>query len=165
VGDIHSRKAIRLKKYDYSLAGYYFITMCTRDRKNLFADIPLEACRGGCPHPPIVLTSIGQVVDEHIRNIDFVYPNVNLDCYSVMPNHLHLLISLDDDPENHQDLSIPEIIKSLKTLTTKKAGLPLWQRSYYEHIVRNEKDLKEIREYISNNPVKWAVDKYYVKHD
>jgi putative transposase len=145
-----NRKSIRLKDYDYSQSGYYFITICVKDRQNILCDI--VSIHG---ISKILTTQTGQTVLHYLQNIGSVYQKANLDCFVIMPNHVHCIIQLYDG------LSLSVIINSFKTITSKKSGVTLWQRGYYDHIIRNEKELQKIREYIMNNPSKWQEDEYY----
>ncbi|MDP4094100.1 MAG: transposase [Bacillota bacterium] len=154
------RKSIRLKDYNYSQPGYYFITICTINRDNILSNIIQDS---------INLSKIGQTVMNHLNNINLVYENVNLDSNVIMPNHIHLILELHDNgrlwaaaPTNPPIFSIPRIVNSFKTLTSKKYGSTLWQRGYYDHVIRGESELNKIREYIINNPAKWQEDEYNV---
>ena len=139
------RKPNRLPNYDYSQAGYYFITLCTKDKQPL--------------------SSIGRVVDEAIRAIPAHYPNVALDKFVVMPNHIHLILALAE-PDG-RIISAPTkplstVIGSMKRAAAKRAGIPLWQKSFHDHVIRGEADYRRIWSYIDANPRKWREDCYYV---
>ncbi len=180
--DIHHRRSIRLKNYDYSQPGAYFITICTENRECLF---------GNVVDGKMVLNDVGQIAQKCWLEIPNHFPNVVLDEFVIMPNHIHGIIILTNDNKNpivgannHSPLqsqntsqfrspskSIGSIVRGFKIGVIKlirqnvgaKNILPLqiWQRNYYEHIIRNEQNLNKIREYIINNPLKWEVDKYY----
>lgn len=114
------------------------------------------------------LNSIGLMIESHIMNIGTIYTNVKLDCFVVMPNHVHFIVVIQNRSPwaatpTMNSLSIPNIINSFKTITSKKCGYTLWQRNYYEHIVRNEQSLQEIRDYILNNPLKWQEDMFFLE--
>lgn len=147
------RKQIRIREYDYSKAGYYFITICTKNRENILSII--NKCRG--EHCSSVLTTIGRIVDEYINNIEKVYKNVKIDEYIIMPNHIHIILIIARENGN----SVSKIIQQLKGKITKKISKNIWQKLFYEHIIRNEKEYLEIKEYIINNPIIWDMDKYY----
>ena len=109
------------------------------------------------------LTSYGEIVDLAIRNIPAAYPQVTVDNYVIMPNHVHLLLQIHSD-EGGRMLSAPTvgvIIGQMKRWASKQAGKSLWQKSFHEHVIRNENDYREIWEYIDNNPAKWLEDRYY----
>lgn len=161
------RKDIRLKNYDYSQAGYYFITICTKDRCKLLSDI--VGC-GFHAAPKVDLSPIG---NEIMKSIDFISnqaPFVKVDKYIIMPNHIHLIIILQPQkPGGHGNPPLPKIVGQLKSYTNKRYNelnktkdLILWQRNYYEHIIRSQQEYEEIYEYIEMNPIKWEEDKYYI---
>ena len=154
-----NRKPIRLKEFDYSTPGAYFITICTKNRKNILSDIV-----GGDAHiaPKILLSKYGVICEKYIGNIKIKYPNVTVDKYIIMPNHIHLIISIHGTMKASSPTpEIKNIIRSFKIMVTKKLGFSCWQRSYYDHIIRNENDYFEIYRYIENNPYKWREDKLY----
>ncbi|MGB7293038.1 MAG: transposase [Thermodesulfobacteriota bacterium] len=167
----HHRRSIRLKDYDYSQAGAYFITICAYNRACIFGDI-LEG--------QIKLNQYGEIVNLEWLKTNNMRTNLVLDAYIIMPNHIHGIISISDFDDRRGTLqraptfehfgkpvsnSIPTIIRLFKSSVTKQInalrgtlGLPVWQRNYYEHVIRNEDDLSEIREYILNNALKWDLD-------
>ena len=157
------RKINRLKSWNYSNNGGYFITICTDKRKHILSKI----CVGdGFPVPQ--LTKTGQIVDDYIKNINLKYSCVTVSEYVVMPNHVHLLLFIDNNGTGNPSPTVGNIIGWFKYNTTKSvneeyksAGNKLWQRSYYDHIIRDEKDYMEKRNYILANPYKWAEDEYY----
>ena len=173
-----NRKDLRLKQYDYSQEGYYFVTICTESKGSILCDIVDNTAVGdaalGVPPPQSAttqtkLTQTGIMVEQHLRSINVVYSNAKLDCYVVMPNHVHFIVIIEDG--QHQEVegrlraaaptTLPKMINSLKSLTSKKYGKTLWQRNYYEHVIRKDSELLDIREYIVNNPAKWELDKYF----
>ncbi len=160
------RKQIRLPEYDYSRPGYYFVTICTAVRNHdilCSIDSVGAAALGGPPH--VALTPAGQVVQQLIYNIDRVYSHVTVDTFAIMPDHVHLILALqipeDGSPRAATPTnSIPRIVNTLKGLAVKQTGIrALWQRDYYEHVIRNATDLAETRQYIQNNPMKWTLNK------
>jgi putative transposase len=169
------RKNIRLKEYNYSHSGYYFITICTNNKENLFwniegtcvlppedRDVAGETCGRQFHKPP--LSDIGEIVDSGINKISSIYENVKINKYVIMPNHIHMIIVLC--AENGQSKTIPtisRIIQQFKGSISKQVGFSLWQKSFYDHIIRNQQDYEEIYEYIETNPLKWEEDKYYIK--
>ncbi|MGI6706003.1 MAG: transposase [Clostridia bacterium] len=157
------RKEIRLKHYDYSQAGYYFITICTKDKEKLFGEI-IHADDSVYPQPVMKANEIGKIVCECWNKINDIYDHVRTDLFCLMPNHIHGIIIIFADGQDRPPLS--KIIQDYKSVTTRmcfKYGLKqIWQRNYYEHIIRNEISYQEIASYIENNPLKWAEDRYYV---
>ena len=124
---------------------------------------------GGVLDAPVVeLTKYGHIVDEQIKTMNEIYKNINVQHYVIMPNHIHLIIEIDNadgtsgrpSPTRSNSL-ISQYISTLKRFTNKNCGADLWQRSYYDHIIRNEADYMEKAEYILTNPDRWAEDEYY----
>jgi putative transposase len=175
------RRSIRLKAYDYSTAGAYFVTVCTDGRACLFGDIVDNIVR---------LNPCGVIVSETWDALPAHYPHLSLDAFVVMPNHVHAIILFDDSddppvgagfkpappsggtvesgaglkpaPTRH---ALPEIVRAFKTFSARRIndlrdtpGAPVWQRNYYEHVVRDETALNRIRQYIADNPARWADD-------
>lgn len=142
--NLPQRKQNRLKNYDYSQNGAYFITVCVKNRKKILCDIV-----GDDAH--IVLTKCGSIVEKYIQNV------TEIKKYVIMPDHIHAIIHIESgtmrasSPTN----KVANIVRSLKILTTKEIGESIFQRSYYDHIIRNEQDYNQICEYIENNPAKW----------
>ena len=154
------RKNLRLPDFDYGQSGAYFITVCTDKRRNILSSVV-----GGDAHiaPCTKLTPIGQVVEKYLLSIP------GLGAYVIMPNHVHMILHSSSSnilegpmwasaPTNNL---IPSCIRSWKTLVTKELGYGIWQRSYYDHIIRNEDDYISILRYIQENPAKWCDDCYY----
>ena len=167
----HARGSIRLPRYDYTQAGAYFITICAADRRCIFGEIRDGAMR---------LNMNGSIVAAQWAGLPKHYSNATLDDFVLMPNHVHGLIFLTDDghscvgaglkpaltsPQSNPRHGLPEIIRGFKTFSSRSVnqlrgtpGAPVWQRNYYEHVVRDEGDLDVIRRYIVENPLKWAED-------
>jgi REP element-mobilizing transposase RayT len=160
------RKSIRLKDYDYSQQGMYFITICTYDKKQLFGRIKKEK---------MILNKYGYIAKTEIRNTILIRNNLHINSYIIMPNHIHMIIEIEcgraretEKMSIHEKskMIIPQIIQQFKMIISKRIkqyniNHSIWQRNYYEHIIRNEKELYAIQEYINNNPLKWEVDRYY----
>lgn len=152
------RKNIRLKGYDYSQAGYYYVTICTKNRQNLFWNE--WDVRTTCD---VQLSTVGKIVDLEINKINFIYENVEINKYVIMPNHIHMIIILNDrDRRPKVAPTISRIIKQFKGSISKQIGFSLWQKSFYDHIIRNKHEYERIYGYIETNPLKWEEDKYYV---
>ena len=142
------RKNPRLKDYDYTLSGYYFITICTKEKKHYFGEIANEIMK---------YNYIGKVANTCIKKIDDIYKPIKLDKYIIMPNHIHMILIV----EKETPISISRVIKQYKEYITKQTKEHIWQKSYYDHIIRNEKDYLRIWKYIDENILKWNLDKYY----
>lgn len=145
------RKVIRLKDFDYSQSGAYFITICTKDKKSILSQIKFDTYE-------TKLTSIGIVVENSIKNISKKYPNAFIDSYVIMPNHVHLIIFIANGYDN---ISVSTIIQQFKGYTSKQVQNSIWQKSFYDHIIRDERDLFTKRKYIEENPLKWKSDGLY----
>ena len=154
MNSLTKRKQIRIKDYDYSTPGAYFITVCTENRENLF-----WSCRRGelCSPADVSLSDIGIVVDNEIRKLNSVYDAVKVDKYCIMPDHVHFIISINTDENGRTQFAptISRVIKQFKGSITKQIGRPIWQKSFYDHGIRNQQDYNEIWEYIENNPLKY----------
>ena len=155
--ELSKRKPLRLKEYDYSQNGAYFITLCTKDKRKLLCEIVGD---GLCAVPKINLTRIGHETEKAILHING-YADITVDNYVVMPNHVHMIISICNENSGKSDIGIPEIMKRFKSYTTNIFGDTLWQRSYHDHIIRGQQDYDEIWQYIDGNPLRWDSDCYY----
>ena len=158
------RKAIRLPEHDYSAPGAYFVTVCTHDRRCILSRI---AVGEGLAPPAVELSPIGQCVKEQILELPNRYTTIQIDNYAIMPNHIHLLVSLHAVSGGASPSpTLFDVMRVLKSLSTRLSRdhlgyMPLWQRSFHEHVIRNERDYREIWEYIDSNPAQWAEDRYY----
>ncbi|MGC8770001.1 MAG: transposase [Brevinematia bacterium] len=209
--EIHHRRSIRLKGYDYSQPGAYFITLCVKNRENLFGTIS---------NGQIQLNDYGKITQKYWLEIPSHFPDVSLDEFVIMPNHFHGIVIINEieekvgayvgaihelpqrkpqplpqrnpkpelpqpfpqrkpqpSPNSQEDIqspkirrkmTIPKIVGRFKMNSAKEInllrntpGTSVWQRNYYEHIIRNEKELNNIRKYIINNPLHWEMDEYY----
>lgn len=159
--ELAKRKPNRLKNYDYSRSGAYFITICTKNRRNLLWEVGADIIRQ--PNP--LLSGYGKVVDIAINEINFHYTNLIVDKYVIMPNHIHLII-LITLRESGQIISAPTlstVIGQMKRCVSKQIGFSIWQRSFHDHIIRNELDYQNIWQYIDTNPLSWEKDCFYTK--
>lgn len=161
------RKLNRLQNYDYSRNGLYFITICTKDRIPYLSEI-YDVGNAALGLPNIRLTDIGKIVNNNILKINEIYKYVSVEKYVIMPDHIHMILFVSDyDVENggrpraaSPTKSVNLIINGLKTISTKQIGFSVWQRSFHDHIIRNEKEFLEICDYIDNNPINWVNDIY-----
>lgn len=173
---MYNRKSIRIKDYDYSNEGLYFITICTYNKEKILSKITKKV-QDKDELVTIELTDIGILVEQCYLNIINKFPNIQLHDYVIMPNHMHIVIEITKKKINRVDTrptpTIANVICAFKSITTyeitkgvkegkyKPYKNKIWQRNYYEHIIRNEKEYLRILEYIQNNPLNWALDKYY----
>ena len=170
-----TRKPVRLKEYDYSMAGYYYVTICTHNREEIFGKYknivgaPLACARNQNTCARIELSIIGKIIDRQWNDIENQYDNVELDEYIIMPNHIHGILIINKREGASPSPTIPQIIRSFKSKSVLEyikyindnnlnVSGKIWQRSFYDHVIRNEQSLDAIREYISNNPLKWDDD-------
>lgn len=157
-----TRKSNRLNNFDYSHNGVYFVTVCTENRLKL-----LSAITNGKGKIPLVkLSPIGTEVEKSISYINENVHGVTIENFVIMPNHIHLIVILD--LEQTRTLSLADVIGRLKSFTNKRfnqiQGIQnaiLWQRSYYDHVIRDEEDYGNIWDYIDRNPVMWLEDEYF----
>jgi REP element-mobilizing transposase RayT len=187
--DRPNRRSIRLRHYDYSNAGAYFVTIVIKDRECLLGEIVDDGMH---------LNEIGQFVGDVWDCLPGRYPGVDLDAFVIMPNHVHGIIVITPDAQyvasvgavhepplqsstqpfppppdpawrlERRQMLLPKIIGYFKMNTAKRAnlirempGAPFWQRNYYEHVIRNAADLERLREYIECNPLRWALDQVH----
>ena len=157
---MRERKHPRLKGYDYSQNGAYFVTVCTKERKNCLSRIRVgpDALIG----PSVELMPYGELVNDAILSAVSTYENVNIPCYVIMPNHVHLLVVLGKSgPMGASGPTLGMIVRSIKTKVTRAVGHSVWQTSYYDHVIRDERDFLTRWNYIESNPAKWPEDTYY----
>jgi len=171
--DIHRRKSIRLKGYDYSKEGLYFITICTHDREKLCGEIIYNVGADLCVCPVLKSEVTAQMIEKWYFELEKKFKNIRCHEFVVMPNHFHCIIEITKIQGEHTGSPLPNIIQWFKTMTTneyikmvKENKLPnfnshIWQRNYYENVIRNEERDFQIIKYIENNPIKWQEDKYF----
>jgi putative transposase len=159
--DKHHRRSLRLKHYDYSRAGSYFITICTEERQCLFGEVVDSIMNSNDP---------GQMIRRWWDKLPSKFSALGLDEAVVMPNHLHGILMLRTAHAVESAPTLGDVMDWLKTMTTNEyirgvKGLGwrgfsgrLWQRDYFEHIIRDEEELRRVREYIRSNPAQWALD-------
>ena len=149
--EIHHRRSIRLQGYDYTNTGIYFVTICCHQRQHLFGEID---------NGEMKINAIGQIVSNLWQKTPQHFPNVELDAFILMPDHLHGIIIISESTEKS---SLANIVQNFKSISSRKInrinknyGISIWQRNYYERIVRSELEFKNLREYIENNPANWS---------
>jgi REP element-mobilizing transposase RayT len=191
---IHHRRSIRMREYDYSQEGAYFVTICTYGKECLYGEVIDGKMR---------LNEYGKIIEVEWLKTAQIRNNVLMDEYVIMPNHIHGIVVIADDggskncrgtaccaPRNNGIIkgaarcaptfgqfgkivsgSLPAIVRAFKSATNKQInqsrrspGDKVWQRSYYEHVIRDENDYLQIREYIINNPMKWEFDQEHPKN-
>ncbi len=168
--ELPKRKQIRLEDYDYSAPGAYFITVCTVNREKLFWSArrgelrsPADTSESGDQRSPlrVELSDIGSIAENEIQKLNTVYDAVRVDQYCIMPDHIHMILVIEADADGRTQFAptVSRVIKQFKGSITKRIGRPIWQRSFYDHGIRNQQDYNEIWEYIENNPLKYVLKK------
>ena len=164
MNEIHVRKNIRLGGYDYNQNGVYFVTMCVLDRLEILGTITIG--EGILDIPFITISKDGEIVDKCISNINSIRTNISIDKYVIMPNHVHMIVMLNglengmSRTPSPTNAAIPALVSTLKRFVNKEIGRSIWQRSYHDRIIRNDKEYLEIWKYIDENPIKWVDDEY-----
>ncbi len=159
--DIHNRRSVRLQGYNYSCAGSYFVTICVHDRECLFGEVVGD---------DVVMNEAGKTVSDIWGEMESRFPAVSLDYFIVMPNHFHGILVLSDDAgATHEAPGSPklgDIVRAFKSITAvtvnrmlDRHGVSLWQRNYFERVIRSDGELDALRQYVVNNPANWAEDK------
>ena len=178
--ETHRRRSIRLKNYDYTQAGFYFITLCVQGRESLFGEIVQDQ---------MIFNAAGKMIEKEWQTLQKRFPHIVLHEYVAMPNHFHAIIEVDNAAQDfqintnngqpqgiaptvdHSKKSIGDMIGAFKSITTVEyiRGIKtnnwqgfdgkLWQRNYWDHVIRNEQSLNDIAQYIINNPQNWEMDK------
>jgi len=148
---IPTRKKLRLPEYDYTQSGAYFITVCTHNRIEHFGSISSSSTFKAAF---VELSKTGLIVEEELDTLATCYPGVSVGSYVIMPNHVHFILSIS----NNCSPAVSEIIRLWKRAVTKRVGMPLWQKSFHDHVIRNEQDYERLLQYIDNNPAQWELD-------
>ncbi|MBP8594455.1 MAG: transposase [Ruminococcus sp.] len=168
--DRSSRKKIRLENRDYSMNGAYFITICTKDRFPYLSEIRTSMMfddnnvgDGVLDVPNVELTEFGKITEDVLIEINEHYQFIDIMNYVIMPDHLHLIISVNHERSggtsrtpSPTNATIPALVSTFKRFVNKRIGFNIWQRSYYDHIIRGEGEFAEIWRYIENNPLNHA---------
>ena len=187
---MNSRKNNRLEFYDYSQNGAYFVTICAKDKQKIFwnnqqcsvgavsgrpqdkqkifwNEQPYFVGDGAHDVPQIRLSVYGKIVNDEIIKSNEIYNYIKVEKYVIMPNHIHLIINVQNvdrgtsrAPSRTNEI-IPSFISMLKRFTNKKCGEKIWQRSFHDHVIRNQADYNRIWEYVDTNAIKWESDCYY----
>ncbi len=171
--DFTQRKQNRLENFDYGQKGAYFITICVKDRNKILSNI---VGTGVLDCPKIQLLNHGKIADKYINKLNNFYDNISVDKYIIMPNHIHLILSVKNGqsgtpvPTNinlkidNKNSPVAKFISTFKRFCNKEYGENIWQSRYYDHIIRSQEDYNEICEYIDNNPQKWMLTKETQDH-
>ena len=188
--ELPKRKNARLKDYDYSQNGAYFVTACAKDMRGLFGEIKLpQLVVGAALAPPdtaTALTEHGKIVQKHIEALNEHYGDIVVDKYVIMPNHVHMIIAVNAGGAEIQcsqrcatpaksghgtggasaaPTTLGNLVRGFKAGVSRECGVVLWQRGYHDRIIRNQTEYQKIWKYIDENPAKWAEDRYYSDND
>ena len=171
--DLLARKEIRLKNYDYSSPGAYFITICTKNKTNYFWNGTIDphtfewsSVGATCGRPlNLPLSDVGKLVLDELENWDKVYDAVSIGSYVIMPNHLHIIVLINVDERGRPQVAptVGRMVQQFKGVITKKVGFPIWQKSFMEHVIRDKNDFETRLNYIYENPIRWNCDELYIE--
>ena len=166
--NLPNRKPLRLKYCNYNANGSYFITFCTHNRKNTL--VSNYTTNVSCTNIRVWAnySEYGKIVDKYINNARD-YFGVSVDLYAIMPNHVHLIVSINDETivdEKAKRSVVSKVVGYIKMNATKEINAKfgkqkIWQRGFYDHVIRNEQDYDEIAKYVQENPYKWNLDSLY----
>ncbi len=163
-GNLSVRKPTRLKNYNYSTPGMYFVTICTKGRKSLLGNI---VGYGDFDVPKMILSEYGKILDKYLKLMSERYSHITIDKYIIMPNHFHLILRIIDYVNGASETAAPynnemsKFISLLKRYCNIACGKNLWQRSFHDHIIRGDEDYRKIWEYIDTNVLKLEQDVLY----
>ena len=177
-GKLPTRKRTRLTHFDYSTTGAYFITICTRDRMKILSEITrenltstnitngLQPVGEGLAPPATKLSKIGELVEEQMSDLEERYKNILIDEYVIMPDHIHMILLIKNTGGASPSPTMNDVICAFKSLTSRickqRFGIEnLFQRSFYDHVIRNQKDYETRKKYILENPIKWYYYQVY----
>ena len=163
--ELPKRKPTRLRNFDYSTTGAYFITICTENRESILSRVVggdvLDAPQN------VELLTHGIVADKYVKQMNEFYENIIVDQYVIMPNHIHLILFVREDgasrtsPPTKQHSAVSQFVSTFKRFCNKEYGGNIWQRSFNDHVIRNREDYDAHIKYIYENPMRWHYDELY----
>ena len=163
--EVKNRKTTRLLGADYNSAGVYFITICTKDRRQILSNIVGTGVPDG---PSVKLLPHGRIADKFINQLNDFYDNLSVENYVIMPNHIHILLFVKESgpsrtpvPTTTQNSTVSRFISTFKRFCNKEYGYNIWQYRSHDHIIRNKEDLEKHLKYIHENPTTWIFDEFY----
>ena len=165
--ELPQRKPTRLKTFDYNTTGAYFVTICTENRRRILSRIVGVDVLGD-PNK-VELSSYGIVANKYINQFDAFYDNITIYQYVIMPNHIHILFLVSESgaprtsPPTRQTSTVSHFISTFKRFCNKEFGENIWQRGFYDHVIRGQEDYDEIKKYIYENPIRWRYDELYTE--
>ncbi len=164
--EMFNRKPTRLKNYNYNTSGYYFVTVCTKNKQKILCDIVGTGVLDG---PNTVMLKNGEIAKKHIESIKDFYSYIKIEKYVIMPNHIHFLIKISDTNKSGPSGTpvptnsyIARLMSTFKRFCNKEIGENIWQYRSYDHVIRDERDYLKIYNYIDTNPNRWSEDCFYV---
>ena len=160
-----NRKITRLPGYDYNSPGAYFLTICTKNKQCLLSRIVGTGVLDGSK---IQLTSHGKIANHYLHQLDAFYDDITVGSYVIMPNHIHILLHIQEGPSRTpvptlQNSTVSRFVSTFKRFCNREFGENLWQARFYDHIIRDEKDYHQHLKYIAENPCKWTEDSLFSK--
>ena len=165
--ELPKRKPTRLKNFDYSTPGAYFVTVCTDQRRQILSRIVGVDVLGDPQN--VELLPHGMVADKYIKQMNGFYENITVDQYVIMPNHIHLVLFVREDGSprtstpTRQTTTVSHFVSTFKRFCNKEYGGNIWQRGFYDHVIRERKDYEKIVKYIYENPIRWHYDELYTE--
>ena len=172
--ELKKRKTPRYQSFDYNSVGVYFITICTQNRRSILS---LVVGTGVLDCPQIELTQYGEIADKYIKQLNDFYEHLSVEKYVIMPNHIHFLLWVKENknktdngqsrtpvPTNIEraNSACSQFVSTFKRFCNKEYGNNIWQKSFYDHIIRNREDYEAHVKYILENPIRWYYDELYV---
>ena len=166
MNDFPKRKPNRLKNFDYSSCCAYFITICVQNKECLLSKIVGDSAFDA---PKNILTEYGEIIEKNIISGNKI-PNICVENYVIMPNHIHMILRIENDNDDYgtsrvtspTNQVIPRFISTFKRFCHSQIGFKIFQRSYHDHVIRNDKEYLKIWNYIENNPLKWNEDCFFI---
>ena len=165
--EVKKRKPTRLKNFDYSTTGAYFITICTKDRRRVLSRIVGVDVLGD--PKGVELLPHGKIAEKYIKQFNSFYDDVKVDIYVIMPNHIHIMLCVIDNGSprtstpTRQTSAVSHFVSTFKRFCNKEYGENIWQRNFNDHIIRNRQDYEEHLRYIYENPMRWCYDELYAE--
>ena len=164
--EFSKRKHPRLNDYDYGSPGAYFVTICTQNRKCVLSRV-VERGLAPAETYDVECTKFGEIAEKQLLSLENKYPYLKIDCYVIMPNHIHVIFAIEDETAGASPRpTVTDIVCVFKSLTTRECNKnghfgKLFQTSFFEHIIRNREDYEETAKYILKNPINWHYDELY----
>ena len=165
--ELPKRKGLRLKDFDYSTPGAYFITLCTEGRRQILSRIVGVDVLGDPKNAELL--PYGIVADKYIKQMNEFYENITVDQYVIMPNHIHFLLFVRENGSprtstpTKQTSFVSHFVSTFKRFCNKEYGENIWQRGFHDHVIRGREDYEEIVKYIYENPIRWYYDELYIE--